>query len=235
MKPVIGVTGSLDISEVEGLRRVKHTLRIEYTEAIRATGGAPVILPLAFEDSARDIVSRLDGVILSGGADIPAEAFGAKPEAHCAYMPIERWNSERLWLKAALELGKPILGICLGMQVINVAGSGSLIQDIPTQRPNAHPHAGPGIGYQHEVLIKDGSWLATAAPSPTVTVTSAHHQALDRIADGYRITATAHDGVIEAIERTKAPLVAGVQWHPERCLDQPNWLFKAFVKAAGGN
>lgn len=234
MKPVIGITGTLNFSEVEGLPRVKHTLRTEYTKAVLATGGAPVVLPLATKDSVRDIVSHLDGVILSGGADIPAEAFGANPHPSCRYLPAERWNSERLWLRAAQELGVPVLGICLGMQVINVAGGGSLIQDLPTQFPTAHPHAGPGIGFQHEVAIEPNSWLASAAGSPSVTVTSAHHQSIDRLAEGYRVTATARDGVIEAIEHTGSPFVVGVQWHPERCLDQPNWIFRAFVKAAGG-
>ncbi len=231
MKPLIGITATLRLSDLDGLPSNKHTLRTAYTEAIIAAGGAPVILPLATEETARATVSCLDGLILSGGSDIPSEAFGFVPHPNCNYMPDERWKSECLWLRAAEELGVPVLGICLGMQVINVAGGGSLIQDLPTARPDAQPHAGPGIGVRHEVLVEKDSWLAVA-PSLIITVSSAHHQAVDRVAEGYRVTGRARDGVIEAIEHNGLPFVAGVQWHPERFPDQPNWLLERFVKVA---
>lgn len=240
MKPLIGITATLRLSDLDGLPRNKHTLRTAYTEAVIAAGGAPVILPLATEETARATVSRLDGLILSGGADIPSEAFGAVPHPNCNYMPVERWKSECLWLRAAEELGVPVLGICLGMQVINVAGGGSLIQDLPTERPDAQPHAGPGIGVRHEVLVEKDSWLTggitidtpEVAPSLTVMVSSAHHQAVDRLAEGYRVTGRSRDGVIEAIEHDGPPFVAGVQWHPERSPDQSSWLLERFVKVA---
>jgi putative glutamine amidotransferase len=231
MKPLIGITATLRPSDLDGLPSNKHTLRTAYTEAVIAVGGAPVILPLATEETVRATVSRLDGLILSGGADIPSEAFGAVPHPNCNYVPVERWKSECLWLRAAEELGVPVLGICLGMQVINAAGGGTLIQDLPTERPGAQPHAGPGIGVRHEVLVEKDSWLA-GAPSLTVMVSSAHHQAVDRLAEGYRVTARAGDGIIEAIEYDGPQFIAGVQWHPERCLEQSNWLINAFVKLA---
>jgi gamma-glutamyl-gamma-aminobutyrate hydrolase PuuD len=146
---------------------------------------------------------------------------------------MDRWRSECLWLKTAEKLRVPVLGICLGMQVINVAAGGTLIQDIPSQRPNSQAHTGPGIGCQHEINVVEGTLLAKMAPSPVMSVTSSHHQAVDKLANGYRVSATAPDGVIEAIEAASGPCIVGVQWHPERCLDQPNWALKSFVKMCG--
>ena len=234
MRPLIGITGALRLRTIDGIQKNKVSLRTEYTEAVIAAGGAPIVLPLATDESARATMSRLDGLILSGGTDIPGECFGAAPHPSCQYMPAERWLSECLWLRTAQELGVLVLGICLGMQVINIASGGTLIQDLPTERPDAQPHERQGIGHQHEVIVEERSWLSAVAPSLTVTVTSAHHQAVDRLANGYRITGRTDDGMIEAIEHEGDPFVIGVQWHPERCLDQPNWLLEGFVKAAGG-
>ncbi len=230
MRPLIGITSSLETSENAGLSSSRSTLKVQYAEAIAAVGGVTVILPLATAATASDTMSRLDGMILSGGPDIPAEAFGAAPHLACHYMCSERWASDCTWLRAAIELHVPVLGICLGMQEINVASGGSLIQDLPTERPGSQQHAGSGIGCQHEVLIEPDSWLASVAPSLTMTVTSAHHQAIARLAEGFCISAKAQDGVIETIEKSAPEFVVGVQWHPERCLDQPNWLLAGFVK-----
>lgn len=228
MRPLIGITSTLTTE------KDRVTLRTSYTEMIAAAGGALVILPLASEATAGDIVARLDGLILSGGSDIPAQCFGAEPHPSCHYMPMERWESDRLWLQTAQKLRVPVLGICLGMQEINVAGGGTLIQDLPSQRPQSQPHTAAGPGQLHEISIAEGSWLLQVAPSRSVPVMSAHHQSVDRLADGYRVVATAADGVIEAIEaQGAASFVVGVQWHPERCPDQPNWLLKGFAARCG--
>jgi gamma-glutamyl-gamma-aminobutyrate hydrolase PuuD len=229
LRPVIGITSNLRLEKEQDSPNNAHTLRTKYAEMIAAAGGATVILPIAAEEVAQETLARLDGLILSGGADIPPEFFGAQPHPRCHYMPLERWRSEGLWLETAQKLQAPVLGICLGMQVMNVAAGGTLIQDLPSERPGARPHTGPGIGCQHEIRIEPGSRLAAMAPSSTVTITSSHHQAVDQLGENYHAVATAEDGIVEAVEAVGDGLLLGVQWHPERCLDQPNWLLQGFV------
>jgi putative glutamine amidotransferase len=230
LRPIIGITSNLRIKEEQDSPNNAHTLRTKYAEMILAAGGATVILPLATEEVEPETLARVDGLVLSGGGDIPPECFGASPHLRCHYMPPERWRSDCLWLETAEMLQTPVLGICLGMQVMNVAAGGTLIQDLPSERPGARPHTGPGIGCQHEVRIEPGSRLAAMAPSSLVMITSSHHQAVDQLGKNYRAVAAAEDGMIEAIETVGEGLLLGVQWHPERCLDQPNWLLQGFVE-----
>ena len=230
MRPSIGITPSVSVDSEDERFRTRLVLNTAYLDAIQAVGGAAVILPVATDEIASEILDRLDGLILSGGGDIPPQFFGGTSNPKCHYIPEERWRSECLWLRKAQEAQVPVLGICLGIQVITVAAGGTLIQDIPSEYPRAITHDAPGHMQQHPVNIEAGSQLASMAPSLTVIVTSAHHQAVNAAARGYRVVAKAPDGLIEAIERDGPAFVLGVQWHPERCLDQPNWLLRGFVR-----
>jgi putative glutamine amidotransferase len=229
---LIGVTSTIALNE-NARTRNSYTLRMKYAEAIAMAGGNAVILPAASAENAGETLARLDGLILSGGSDIPHEVLHVPPHASCHYMPIERWRSDVLWLTTAQKMHMPVLGVCLGMQEMNVAAGGSLIQDIPTERPGALPHARPDEMCQHEVKLTEGSKVAGLARSPIVAITSAHHQGIDKVAEAYRVVATSSDGIIEAIESPSDDFLVGVQWHPERCLDQPNWLLEGFVRICG--
>ena len=230
-KPVIGITSDFVNDTLGGRPWNSVTLLCQYTDALTLAGGLPVILPLANADNVRDYLDRLDGILLSGGvADIPADVLGEKP--HPTTTPISRlrWDSECLWLRTALDLDKPILGVCLGMQIMNVIAGGKIVQDIPSQWSNAGPHTDASRRHPHEVEVKSGTILAGMAPSNRVTVTSAHHQAITNVPAPYEVSAKTDDGIVEAIEDPAKRFVVGVQWHPERNPEQPDWLLSAFVR-----
>jgi putative glutamine amidotransferase len=230
MKPIIGLTPEFVPNNQHGQPWHAHHLLINYTTAIRLAGGIPIMLPLAHPDIAPQLLDRIDGIILTGGReDVPPEAYSQDPHAATIPMSSERWENEKNWLACALEAEKPILGICLGMQVINVALGGSLLQDIPSQREQSEVHADPSRMHQHNVTLTPGSWLASVAPATTTPITSAHHQAMDVLAPGLIPTAHSDDGIVEAIEAPERGILAAVQWHPERNLIQPDWLLQAFV------
>src|SRR5262249_22010656 len=131
MKPIIGVTSDLQIETNQGHPWNSNRLLTSYSDAISAAGAVPVLLPLASPDICEAMLSRLDGIILSGGNDIPPEILGEVAHPKVEALPMARWDSERAWLLTALEMDKPLLGICLGMQVMNVVAGGKMFQDIP--------------------------------------------------------------------------------------------------------
>jgi gamma-glutamyl-gamma-aminobutyrate hydrolase PuuD len=185
---------------------------------------------LASAEICEVLLGRLDGIILSGGNDIPPEALNEPAHPKVEALPTERWESERLWLSTALAMDKPLLGICLGMQIMNVAAGGKMIQDIPDQRPGSLVHGTPSRMHRHEVTLAPGTRLAEFSPATTVEITSSHHQAIVNVPHPYRLAATCSDGVIEALEHPDRDFAIGVQWHPERDPNQPDWLLQAFVR-----
>jgi putative glutamine amidotransferase len=201
-----------------------------YSDAIVAADGIPVVLPLAAPEVCEAMLGRLDGIILSGGDDIPAEVLGEPAHPKVKPLPIARWESERLWLTKTLEMDRPLLGICLGMQVMNVVAGGRMIQDISDQRPGSLVHGTPSRLHRHEVEFVRGTRLAELAPARTVEITSSHHQGIGDVPLPYRLAATSPDGLIEAMEHPDKDFVIGVQWHPERDPNQPDWLLQAFVR-----
>lgn len=203
-----------------------------YVQAVRAAGGVPVILPAAGgAESVEDYTLRLDGLLLPGGLDIPPQEYGE--EAHPTVEPLEddRHSFEKA-LGTAWITGtdKPLLGICLGGQWINVLSGGSLVQDIPSETGNNHR------GTSHLVTLEEDSRLAEILGATTFEVNSNHHQAVDRLGEGLRIVARSPDGLPEAIETTDPQrFLIGVQWHPERMVPddgRQKRLFEAFVEAA---
>ncbi len=236
MKPLIGITSEFIPSTLMGRPWNSDSLLTGYSQGIADAGGAPVLLPQAQPETAESTLRRLDGLILSGGNDdIPASVLGEEQHPASIPLPMERWNSECLWLETGLKLNKPILGICLGMQVMNVAAGGKLIQDIPDQCPGAGIHGEESRMFSHDVEVIDGTHLARLAPTSPIAITSSHHQAIRDVPPGYRLAARSADGIIEAIEIPEREFVIGVQWHPERDPSPPNWLLLGFVKHCSEN
>ncbi|MDZ4860684.1 MAG: gamma-glutamyl-gamma-aminobutyrate hydrolase family protein [Candidatus Hydrogenedentes bacterium] len=233
MKPVIGITSDLIVETNQGREWNSNRLLTSYCDAVVKAGGVPVILPLASDSLCKTLLGRIDGIILSGGNDIPPEVLGEPSHPAVEALPMARWDSERLWLETASEMEKPVLGVCLGMQVMNVAAGGKMIQDIPDQRPGSLIHGTPSRLHRHDVSIEPGSKLATLAPGSRVEITSSHHQGIRDVPPLYRLAATSEDGLVEAIEHPDKEFQIGVQWHPERDPHQPDWLLQAVVRHCG--
>ncbi len=202
-----------------------------YTEAVVRAGGTPLILPPLITDFAV-LLERLDGLILTGGLDLPPEWYGQEAHPNTRLADRRRLESDRVLVEAALSRSIPILAICMGCQLLNVALGGDLIQDIPTQVEGAFPHA-PRETF-HRVRIEPGSRLAGIVGRTDLEVNSSHHQAVRWPGRGLRAVAWAPDGVIEAVEGDGERFLLGVQWHPERLHERPEHLalFRALVQAA---
>ena len=191
---------------------------------------------VTMDQHAAALLEPLHGLVLTGGADLSPLSYGEEPLK-------EAWEGDRLrdrWEMAlyrqALAKGIPVLGICRGVQLINVAEGGSLWQDLPSLRPNTMVHRSQELYCQltHEVSVKEDSLIAALFQDDERRVNSVHHQGLRRVADTLTETAWAPDGVIEAVERAGTPWVLGVQWHPEWMphSDTQTRVFEAFVAQA---
>lgn len=227
--PLIGITSGTYEDPTRPTDEPTFRLNASYMEAVYAAGGLPVALPYARPETVQEAITQLDGLILSGGEDIPAEALGVPVHPACKYLRRERWTSECLWYAAARKSGLPILGICLGMQTICVLAGGKLITDIPTELPHAIPHRGTAPDIPHTVSLQAHSWIDSIPHPETVSVLSNHHQAVTTLPESLRVTAFAPDQVIEAVEQVDGSLTVGVQWHPERNPEQPDWLLQGFI------
>jgi len=216
----------------------------DYRQAVAHAGGeARLLLPSAGIESA---LGGLDGLLLTGGEDVAPLWYGEAP--HPATVPAEvgRDEFEIALVRAARASGLPILAICRGVQVLNVACGGSLVQDIPTQMPDALTHSLPAPPHEstffaHEVWVDKDSLLSTLLrdrllDADSCQVNSRHHQAVKDLAPGFRASATAPDGVIEAIEDPAARFCLGVQWHPENFWRTGEFrsLFEGFLGASAG-
>jgi putative glutamine amidotransferase len=208
----------------------------DYVESIRRAGGEPIVLQLNAEVSLKE----LDGVLLSGGGDIDPAIYKEARHPKTSEPDATRDRFELDLARLALDSNIPMLGVCRGLQVINVAGGGTLIQDIPSEvnHPLGHQVDAPLYAIAHEVWVSRGSALAKAMDEEldggeTLQVNSRHHQAIRHTAGGLDVTATAPDGVIEAIERPASRFCVAVQWHPENFWRTGEFraLFEEFVKA----
>jgi putative glutamine amidotransferase len=211
----------------------------DYLESVRRAGGEPLELDYQ-RDKVVEVVGRANAVMLTGGGDVDPSLYGEAP--HATYQPSEpgRDEYEIALVKAATQAGLPIFAICRGMQVLNVALGGTLVQDIPSMVNGAVHHAVPEPRYAiaHEVWVTTGSRLdelmGDKLDSGTSQVNSRHHQAVKTVAAGWDVTGTAPDGVIEAIEQPGDILRLAVQWHPENFWRTGEFrpLFEGFVEAA---
>lgn len=238
MKPVIGITSDYnggDRPEFGG-KIPTCFLRDRYVHAIESTGGIPIILPPLESPalSARSILNRIDGLLLTGsGPDINPAIYGERQRFRFKTVDPKRFSLERELIRHALKKEMPILGICGGMQMLNVSAGGTLYQDIRKQMPKSLQHQRGGKP-AHLIEVKKGTLLSKIMRRNPLQVNSAHHQGVKQVAPGYIINAEAPDGVIEGIEAVGYPFVLGVQWHPEflNVEDQSTSLFKAFLKIA---
>jgi putative glutamine amidotransferase len=210
-----------------------------YVTGIAAAGAIPVLLPpLAGID---EIAGRLDGLVLSGGGDLDPALYGAARDPHCGPANPGRDAAELALARAALDRGLPVLGICRGLQVLNVALGGTLHQHVPDLVGSDVHSPEPGGYGTHEVSVAPGSRLASILRRTDLTdhlpvlVPTHHHQAIDELGDGLVTTARATDGIIEAAELDPArhPFAVAVQWHPEAGEDLS--LFRALAAAAAAD
>lgn len=214
----------------------------DYLESVRRAGGDPVEVADTHEPPGA-IVARVRGVMLTGGGDVDPALYGETP--HASYEAAEpgRDAFEIALARAAIAADVPLLAICRGMQVLNVAMGGSLIQDIPSEVAGALEHSirEPRFHIAHEVWVNKGSrlWtiMADGLDGESLAVNSRHHQAVKRVADLFEVSATAPDGVIEAMERPTSRFCLAVQWHPENFWRTGEFrpLFEHFLRAARGD
>jgi putative glutamine amidotransferase len=212
---VIGVTMSRPIGAAEEA----------YSAAIAAAGAIPVVIPYGLDPSSlARLYQQLDAILLTGGGDIAPERYGARPVHELRSIDVERDGMEIKLARSAVGGRKPILGICRGLQVLNVALGGTLVQDISSEVAGALAHDLPdtdGAAIAHPVDLRAGLLLEVLEGTPRIDVNSSHHQAVRKLGLGLRISGTAPDGVVEAIECDGHPFAVAVQWHPERLLTQP--------------
>jgi len=228
--PLIGISvGRIAVND----RLVDGTQR-DYGDRIAEAGGYPLQvlgrpgLPVA------DLVSQLDGIVLPGGGDVAPELYGAEPAAESGGVDIERDRAEIALLAAATAAGLPILAVCRGIQLLNVARGGTLIQHLPAVTSEPHLVVERRSELVHNVHIDPDSELRKIVGVDDLGVNTLHHQAVDRVGDGLRAVAWAEDGIIEGLEDRDRRIVA-VQWHPEQLPDHPQEmeLFAWLVEQAG--
>ena len=212
----------------------------DYLESVRRAGGLPFEVA-AGGAAPEELLGQVDGVVLTGGGDVDPSRYGERPHSTFEAAEPGRDEFEMALVKATLAAGKPLLAICRGMQVLNVACGGSLVQDIPSQVPGALAHSvsPPRNAIAHTAALTRGSRLHEILgdlmeAGDLCPVNSRHHQSVARVAAGLEPTAIAIDGVIEGIERPGPVFCVGVQWHPENFWETGEFqtLFDRFVQEA---
>lgn len=239
--PLIGLTTS-ELRRREPLNQqgeppqVDAALGFAYVEAVTRAGGAPVVIAPLAPAAGETLLRRLDGLLLSGGPDLHPVAYGCEPHEQLGPTEPEVDAFELSLYRSAMALGVPVLGVCRGAQVMNVAEGGTLHQHIPDAYGSQVNHRQPEPGWMctHAVDPLADSQLSSIVGAGTLMVNSFHHQAIDQLAPGLRPTAHSADGLIEAIERPGDVFCLGVQWHAESLVGEPQqlWLLQAFVAAA---
>lgn len=242
MKPLIGITCSRTVGGTWSVFSSEHFMDYtfdEYSRAILHSGGAPILLPVAQDKGTlKTIMTRLNGLILSGGPDINPRYYKEQPLNGLGEIDDELDHMELAAARMAYRLDLPILAICRGIQALNVSLGGNLYQDLSNQVDGVINHlqkADKSVN-THTVTITAGTRLSEVFRKKKIWVNGKHHQAVKDPAPGIVVSATAADGVVEAIEDPSKQFVVGVQWHPEGTWESDlnsKRLFKTFVKAAG--
>ncbi len=239
MKPIIGITGRPQDIAAVGMQIRAYLAAHTYTDSVRHGGGIPIVLVPVESEAIDDILDRVDGIMLTGGGDVSPATYGAEPEATVRGVNEERDSFELELVRRAYARKMPVMGICRGLQVINVALGGTLIQDLPSHTGvQGHDVIGEDVYEPHlEAQVDEGCLIAgIIGPGPHY-INSIHHQAVDELGEGLSVVASSADGTIEAIEHEDKdwPLIA-IQWHPEFLGmhdDGPSHdLFTALVDAA---
>ncbi|MGE4428148.1 MAG: gamma-glutamyl-gamma-aminobutyrate hydrolase family protein [Solirubrobacteraceae bacterium] len=241
-RPLVGITTAELVLPAGGEREEGHpgqqkvALGLDYPQAVWAGGGMPVVLSPVFDDVTA-VLDRLDALVVSGGPDLTSVLYGAAP--HPALGPtdedVDRW--ELALVRRALDVDLPILAICRGMQVLNVACGGTLWQDLPSEQGiEGHRQRAHGTEVTHDVEVEADTRLATICGAGRLAVNTFHHQAARDIGERLSVTARAEDGVVEGLEDPHGRFVVGVQWHAESLIARPAHLalFAALADAADG-
>lgn len=240
MKPIIGITTFREMRE----KGEYNSINYGYAEAVLAAGGLPLFIPIVPEGIAKEYLEdyRLDGIIFSGGADVAPRFYGEDPGLQIPGIDSKRDIMEFELLEEALKRKIPVLGICRGHQIINVAFDGTLYQDIDTQVQSAMGHHPSHINRDelfHSVNIKKESVLHNIFGDEKIYVNSFHHQAVKKLGRGLKATAFSCEGIVEAFETVdmNERFVLGIQWHPENLVNRYNeflGIFKLLVDRAKG-
>src|SRR5262245_5621769 len=238
MRPLIGVTCQPTLNAAS--QRPMYGLGQSYVHAVEMAGGIPLLIPPMGDDtSRRAIAERLDGVLLSGGGDVDPARYGEEPIPQLGLVEPERDELELALARIAIDDEQPLLGICRGMQALNVAQGGTLYQDIGAQQPEAikhdyHSYEGPRDLRAHEIAVAEESPLAAIVGGSRYAVNSFHHQAVKQPGKDVKIIGWAEDGLAEAMMVEEHPFALAVQYHPEELVDSDPAalaLFQAFVRA----
>jgi len=234
-RPCIGVTIGFD-NRRDGV----FTLRRDYLRSVEAAGGLPLVLAPGQPSDAPALLDRVQGLLLTGGSDVDPALYGEAPHPRLGKVFRDRDDFELALCREALDRDLPILGICRGHQVLNVATGGTLIQDIPSDLSGGEVHDSERDRWErsHDVRILPGTRLREVLGKDRVAVNSFHHQAVKDVGRGLRVSAVSGDGaVVEGIEAEASRFVLGVQWHPESFWNQPesfSGLFEALVHEGAG-
>jgi putative glutamine amidotransferase len=237
-RPVIGLCAALERARWSVWDQQAFLLPRSYVDSVQRAGGLAVMLPsdeYAIDDP-DSILDLIDGLILAGGADIDPDAYGTERHPETLGTVPERDTFEIALTRRAFERDLPLLGICRGMQLMNVARGGTLLQHLPESHGHHEHRRNPGSfdGADHDVRLQDGSLAARAAGETTHGTKSHHHQAVDRLGEGFEITGwSTLDELPEAIEAPGSRFALGVQWHPEA--DEASRLIEALVAEAAAS
>ncbi|MEA2422563.1 MAG: putative glutamine amidotransferase [Thermoleophilaceae bacterium] len=232
-RPAIGICAAVERARFGTWDQPVTLLPRGYADAVQAAGG--IALLLAPDDDAAEhpaeLLDRLDGLMLAGGRDIDPLTYGARPDSHAGEPSPERDRFELALVSAALERDMPVLGVCRGMQMLNVACGGTLVQHLEGDLLARHRHT-PGVFSDHDVTLEPGSLAARAAGADQIAVRSHHHQALGELGEGLVATGRSpEDGIVEAVELPAKRFALGVLWHPEE--DAASGVIGTLVRAAG--
>jgi putative glutamine amidotransferase len=244
-RPLIGIT-TQSLHAIDGIPAglpPSVVMNQRYYSAVTELGAIPVLIPLLHDDldTLRALFDRLDGVLLPGGVDLEPSTYGEIPHERLGRTDPARDIVELQLARWSVEMRKPLLGLCRGLQVLNVAMGGTLWQDLKTQQPDTIKHDYfPTYGFErdhlaHDVDLVDGSRLRRAVGCARMAVNSMHHQGIRTLGDGLRPSAIAPDGIVEGIEWHEDAFIVGVQWHPEvfdSAYPHARPLFEEFVAAA---
>ena len=227
MNPTIGIFPDVD---EEGIVKLQPT----YVDAIIKSGGIPFILPYTFDDELESMLDNCDGFLFSGGGDIDPKYYGENISSECGNIQNKRDEFELRLFDKIIKTGKPIMGICRGAQVINVALGGTLYQDIPTQINTniSHRQVEPKDCFSHSVSVMQETPLFDLVGSDNIRVNSFHHQSIKSLGKNLQVMAKADDGIIEAVYSTDRQYIRAYQWHPERlfaCDEISRKLFEDFI------
>ena len=237
-KPIIGISSSVIVDDSGSFAGYKRAyVNKDYVDAVIKAGGVPLIIP--FNTDKEVIISQaqvIDGLIISGGHDVSPYNYGQEPSPLLGETFPERDDYEMLLLEESKKRNLPILGICRGSQIINVAAGGTLYQDLSLIPGNVlkHNQVSKPTLKTHKIQIEENSIISEIFGKETM-VNSFHHQALDKVADDFKVVARASDGIIEAIQHKTYKFLVGVQWHPEMLAvecDEARELFKRLIEEA---